>query len=44
MNDHVPYWHTMGMLLLIMVTTALTSLDTRFRKWLFKLTSKRRMQ
>ncbi|MFJ8676941.1 hypothetical protein [Streptomyces sp. NPDC093589] len=41
LNDHVPYWHTMGMLLLIMVTTALTPLDIRFRKWLFKLISKR---
>ncbi|MFJ9412402.1 hypothetical protein [Streptomyces sp. NPDC101393] len=38
-------WHTMGMpLLLIMVTSALAPLDTRYRKWLFKPTSKRGMQ
>ncbi|MFJ8675780.1 hypothetical protein [Streptomyces sp. NPDC093589] len=36
-------WHTMGMLLLIMVTAALTPLHTRYLKWLFKLTSKRGM-
>ncbi|MFG2891396.1 hypothetical protein [Streptomyces sp. NPDC048248] len=41
LNDHVPYWHTTGMLLLIAVTTALAPLDSRFRMWLFKLTSKR---
>ncbi|MEU8825446.1 hypothetical protein [Streptomyces sp. NPDC048636] len=41
LDDHVPYWHTMGMLLLMVVTIALAPLESRFRAWLFKLTSKR---
>ncbi|MFJ9412391.1 hypothetical protein [Streptomyces sp. NPDC101393] len=41
LDDHVPYWHTMGVLLLIAVTTVLAPVESRFRAWLFKVTSKR---
>ncbi|MEW1751714.1 hypothetical protein ACIQU1_22175 [Streptomyces angustmyceticus] len=40
LSDHVPYWHTLGILALIVVATALSPVDRRLRARLLARTQK----